>query len=138
MAPPPEARTSVDFGRDILPIVAKKCAACHAGQSPPRLDAAAAGTSAGPAAEAPRGVYDALMVEDPAGGEQSPYGKYVHRGRARTSPLVWHLYGRNTSRPWDGEAGRHLAKPVPPGRAVPLTEEEKRLIVRWIDLGAAY
>ncbi|MGO8752181.1 MAG: hypothetical protein ACLQNE_40095 [Thermoguttaceae bacterium] len=139
LAPPPESRTSIEFGRDILPIVAKKCVPCHAhGQSPPRLDAAAAGASAGPAAESPRGVYDALMAGEAAGGEQNPYGKYVHRGRARTSPLVWHVYGRNTSRPWDGDAGRHLAKPIPLGSAVPLTEEEQRLIVRWIDMGAVY
>ena len=57
--------------------------------------------------------------------------------RARTSPLLWRLFGRNTSRAWDrkGRPGQPLP-PMPPPGADPLTDEEKRAFVEWIDLGA--
>ena len=76
------------------------------------------------------------MAQGPAAADTSGLGKYVHPGRARTSPLVWHLYGQNTSRPWDGAAARGVAKPIPGGKSTPLTDAEKQSIVRWIDLGA--
>ena len=108
LCPPPARRRTVDFGRDVKPIVTAKCVPCHkAGGAAPRLDI-------------------------PGG-----WRKYVHPGRARTSPLVWHVYGRNTARGWDGAARERPVKPIPPGKEVPpLTAQEKRRLVEWIDLGA--
>jgi hypothetical protein len=63
---------------------------------------------------------------------------YVHPGRARTSPVIWHLHGRNTSRPWDTEAVEKPAKPIPADRSVELTEDEKRAFAEWIDMGALW
>jgi mono/diheme cytochrome c family protein len=120
-----------------MPVVARNCAVCHAkGGSPPQLDGAAGpgGEADAPAARA----YAALLAPGEAGREAAPRWKYVEPGRARTSPLVWHLLGRNTSRPWDGAAARAAAKPIPPGKAEPLSAEEKRLFVTWIDLGASW
>ena len=62
--------------------------------------------------------------------------RYVVPGKARTSPLVWALYGRDTSRPWDRRAAAAAVKKMPPAGATPLSEDEKRAIVEWIDLGA--
>ncbi len=138
LTPPMEQRTSMDFRRDIMPIVAGKCAACHAKvQAPPQLGPNRPGVESGQAAYA-RIVYDALLATERASDGKIPFGKYVHPGRARTSPLVWHLFGKNTSRPWDGAAGRGIAKPIPPGPSDPLTEAEKQVIVKWIDLGAPW
>ena len=68
--------------------------------------------------------------------EKDRIGKYVHPGRARTSPLIWHIFGRNTSRPWDGDWASKPVKPM--GGNVELSAEEKRLFVEWIDLGAGW
>jgi len=108
---PPERRRTVDFRRDVLPLLNRKCAspACHGGTTPPRLA---------------------------SGVRASDLAKYIHPGRARTSPLVWRIFGRNTAQPWDRSvpAGK-IARMPPPGYA-PLTAEERRMIVEWIDLGA--
>jgi hypothetical protein len=107
---PPERRRTVDFRRDILPILAARCAKCHAAAPLPL-------TSAEPA-------YRSLLV-------------HLQPGRARTSPLVWRIYGRNTARPWDGVAAAPVA-PMPPAGSPPLSPEEKRAIAEWIDLGAPW
>jgi hypothetical protein len=108
---PPERRRRVDFQRDVQPLLTARCAtqACHGGPTPPRLGSGAAGKD---------------------------LGKYVHPGRARTSPLVWSVFGRSTSRPWDRAAPAGKVVPMPPAGHTPLTAEEKRAIVEWIDLGA--
>ncbi|HAK96498.1 MAG TPA: hypothetical protein DCM87_16290 [Planctomycetes bacterium] len=104
---PPERRRTVDFARDIAPIVASRCAACHGGGAKVGL--------AGPEA------FETLCG-------------FLDPGRARTSRVVWHLFGRNTARPWDGAAARQPAVPLPEGAA--LTADERRMFVEWIDLGA--
>ena len=130
--PPVHERTTVDFRRDVLPIVAKKCSGCHGpGGSPPQLASTDANSGALP-------VYEALLARDGAGGRGDLRWKYVHPGSARTSPLAWHVLGLNTSRPWDGPAAARPAKPIPPGSAEPLSDEETAMLVRWIDLGAGW
>ena len=138
VCPPPEHRVAVDFRRQIVPLVAAKCVVCHDKLgSPPNL-AFGPGTTAGGQDAAARKLYEALLAADNAGHEASAYGKYVHPGRARTSPLVWHLFGRNTSYPWDGTAAGRAAKPIPPGRTEPLSDEDRQRFIRWIDLGASW
>jgi hypothetical protein len=104
---PPQRRRTVDYRHDVAPIVEARCRSCHGEGKAVRLGGA--------------DDYDTL-------------GRFVDPGRARTSPLVWHLLGRNTSRPWDGEAGRRAPARMP--RDAGLTEDERRLVVEWIDLGA--
>ncbi|MFH1924295.1 MAG: hypothetical protein ABIP48_30960, partial [Planctomycetota bacterium] len=82
-----------------------------------------------------RQSYENLLT--PA-AEAGAMGKYVHPGRARTSPLVWHVFGRNTARPWDGVAQRESVKRMPPEEAAPLDEQERRTLVEWIDTGALW
>jgi hypothetical protein len=108
LCPPVEKRRTVGFRRDLMPIVQAKCLPCHGPRgAKPRLDS----------------DPGALLA-------------HVEPGRARTSPLAWHLFGRNTARPWDGAAARRRATPIRPGTAEPLTEAERRAFVEWIDLGA--
>ena len=104
---PPRRRT-VDFTRDVQPVLATKCSnrACHGGAAPPRLD-------------------------DPA-----TLAKYVRPGKARLSPLAWSLFDKSTARPWDGAAPPVKIRKMPPEGSTPLTELERRTIIEWIDLGA--
>jgi hypothetical protein len=63
-------------------------------------------------------------------------GRYVDPGQARTSRLVWALFGRNTSRPWDRSGPTAPVKKMPPAGSPQLTIDERRAIVEWIDMGA--
>lgn len=128
--PPVDQRQTVDFRRDVMPVIAKSCAPCHGAEgSPPRLDGGSTGAE---------GVYAALLARETEGGAGAPRWKYVQPGQARTSPLVWHLVGANTSRPWDGPASQQPVKPIPADKKPTLSAEEIDLLVRWIDLGARW
>ncbi len=105
----PEKRRSVDYQHDIAPLVAGRCTLCHAAGQTVDLS--------GPAA------YATL-------------GRYLDPGRARTSRLIWHLLGRNTARPWDGDRAAAPVKPLPPHAE--LTDDERRLFIEWVDLGALF
>jgi len=106
---PPERRRTVDFRRDIFPILAVRCAKCHAA---------------------------ALLSLNSADSANRSLRTHI-RPSARTSPLIWRIYGRNTARPWDGVTAAPV-KPMPPAGSPPLTIEEKRAIAEWIDLGAPW
>jgi hypothetical protein len=138
LLPPPEQRRTVDFRRDVAPIIAGKCAPCHSNDKMPlvldgRLESAVELTGKLPLDQ----DYARLLAADESAQPASPWGRYVHAGRARTSPLVWHVFGRNTSRPWDGPLAASPVKPMPPGDAKPLSDTEKRTLVEWIDMGAS-
>jgi hypothetical protein len=138
-APPVEERQSIDFQRDLMPIVAAKCLPCHAqGGSPPDLTRGKPAPADATDAAIARTVYEALLEPAAVGPKGDPRGKYVDPGRARTSTLVWHVFGKNTSRPWDGEATKGRAKPIAADAPQPLTTEENATIVQWIDLGAPW
>jgi hypothetical protein len=125
---PAEERRTVDFRRDVMPIVAGKCAACHGDAG--GLSLADDGNGTGSFNQAYRNLL--------AAGDGPGRGKYVHSGRARTSPLIWHLYGRNTSRSWDGADKAGTPRLMPPDGAPALTEGEKRTFVEWVDMGALW
>jgi hypothetical protein len=133
LCPPPRQRRTVDFRHDVLPILQSKCAGCHGkGDSP----LCVAETSA-PAGDirAARQVYERLLTPETA---SSPYGKYVQQGKARTSRLMWRLFGENTSRPWDRPVAEAKGKRMPPAGSESLTEKEQQVFVEWIDSGAMW
>jgi len=123
---PPERRRTVDFRRDVMPILAAKCASCHGkGGTPPRLDGGRQG-------------YENLLGTRASGTPAGSGDALVHLGRARTSPLIWHLFGRNTSRPWDGAAAGAPGAASTRCDARRLADDDKRTFVEWIDLGAMW
>ncbi len=105
---PAERRRLVSFEKSVKPIFEKSCAmgACHGGSVPPRL--------------------------------LDPDALRVHlAGSARTSPLVWHLLGRNTSRPWDPPVVTNPGvERMPPAGSAPLSDDDRRTIMEWVDMGA--
>jgi Hydrazine synthase alpha subunit middle domain len=122
---PPGRRRTVDFRRDVAPILAARCSnqACHGGSVEPIFSGVAR-------------AYENLF------GKPSPpranRAAYVDPGRARTSRLVWAIFGRNTARPWDRLGAVPAPKQMPPSGSPALTELERRAIIEWIDLGAEF
>ena len=116
---PPDKRRTVNFSRDVGPVIAAKCASCHDSDGPPP-------NLAGDFMR----TYISLLPEK---------GGYVRSGQARTSPLIWRLFGRNTSRPWDATYDPDASiESHPPAGAEPLTADERSAFVEWIDLGARW
>jgi len=128
---PAEKRRVVDFTRDVQPILTRKCAGCHDG-SEGELDLRETELS-------PRmtRAYASLRAGTPANERAPIAGRWVHPGQARTSPLIWRLFGRNTSRPWDEtyDAQKECGT-CPPANTESLTTDEKQTLIEWIDLGA--
>ena len=93
-------RRTVDFRRDVMPIIERKCMGCH-GDSAREFDLELKPTGGADQ------VYAALLegVEDSVAGSDPVRGKYIHPGQARTSPLVWRLFGRNTVSSEDAAMG---------------------------------
>ena len=136
---PPERRRYVDFRRDVMPIVKAKCASCHGSAGPLRLDGGLKLVDHDGHAFFNRAYENLLAAHDVSGEIRSALGRYVHAGRARTSPLIWHLFGQDTSRPWDTPVQTRLeVRPMPPEGAPALNDDEKRTFVEWIDTGALW
>ncbi len=136
---PPERRRTVDFRRDIMPIIDRKCVACHDAQGDaPRLDGGLTLQSEPDGSAHFNRAYTNLLETVPTVGRDTFVGKYVEPGKARTSPLIWHLFGKNLARSWDGEQARREAVRIPAGRVEPLTDLEQRAFVEWVDLGAMW
>jgi Tol biopolymer transport system component len=136
---PPERRRQVDFRRDVMPVVEAKCVSCHGPGKTLRLDGGLELVDHGSRAYFNRAYESLLAAHETAQSLGSAFGKYVHAGRARTSPLVWHLFGYDTSRPWDPRAKSSPgARLMPPEGAAALSDDEKRTFVEWIDTGAQW
>jgi hypothetical protein len=121
---PVKRRRTVDFQCDVMPIITNKCIQCHAkADSIPRLTEDSSNQN-----------YKNLLIEAENAGD----GKYIHPGKARTSPLIWHIFGRNTSRPWDDTYSQQNVPQMPPTEGWALTADEKRTFIEWIDMGALW
>ena len=129
VTPPAEDRRSVDFRRDIMPIIESQCVACH-GNSDSILRLTAESGRDGECNQA----YKTLLEQE----EGSAEGKYVYRHRARASRLIWHILGKNTSRPWDGECFNETVPADSEIVAAELSDEEKKALIEWVDMGAVW
>lgn len=147
VTPPASQRRSVDFREAIVPILKNRCASvsCHGMPDAPVYLPLVADQ---PVLQDLQQAYAALRSAVEGGpGTPSPLpqrGKYVDAGRARTSPLIWRLFGADTSRPWDRGSDQAMSTPKkvkpmpPPDKGGPLSDEEIRVFVEWIDLGASW
>ena len=137
----PTKGQTVTFRKDIQPILTKNCSivGCHV---PPRPTADMNLT-----ADRLNGDRDAALADrfGPAYAnllarqDNKPFGiggRRVHPGDARSSPMMWMLYGRALApqfKPAPFETPMLTAHPGPM-----LPEAQLDLIRKWIDLGAQY
>ncbi len=133
LTPEPRRRRTVGFFPDVMPIVSAKCATCHTDRHPTLKLTDKPGDSA-----AQRGGRAYRFLMESSESTTTGKGKYIVPGEARNSPLIWRIFGRGMSRPWDPARPTGVVKPMPPKNAKPLTSEEKQTLVEWIDLGAAW
>jgi hypothetical protein len=133
---PPARRRVVDFRRDVAPILAGPCSSpsCHGAQGVqpgllPETNQAASPIEA----DGWKPVYESLLGKLQGGRGRSDSEQCIRPGEARNSPLIWHLFGENTSRPWD-ELGGQPKVDV----SAQLTDEQRKVFVEWIDLGALW
>jgi outer membrane protein assembly factor BamB len=121
LTPPAESRRSITFKDQVMPILETRCAHCHGDPEARFAFLSTAGETRA------KDAFAALMeAED----------RYIDPGRARTSYLVWLLFGRDTSRPWDRD--ETAPREVPASHLDLLDGAERRTIVEWIDLGARW
>ena len=143
VAPPEKERRTVDFRRDLMPIINKTCAtpSCHDSK------AAAGGLDLGGDFElvfhrkgcTGRKLDGAFFNRAYEGFLQSPrfrIGKLVIPSAARHSPLIWRLYGRRLGYPDVRVPYKGPLTQMPPG--MPLTDAEKKLFVEWVDIGGQW
>ncbi|MGB6854058.1 MAG: hypothetical protein WBG49_15875 [Thermoanaerobaculia bacterium] len=121
LTPPAESRRSVTFKEQVMPIIETHCARCHADPEARFPFVSTAGESRA------EETFVALMsTENPM----------INPGRARTSYLIWLLFGRDTSRRWDRDGT--VSRDVPASHLDLLNADERRTFVEWIDLGARW
>lgn len=174
--------TSVEYHRDVRPILSRSCVACHTAKD---------GSPAGNLVlddETPiqfehhgefPGTYYRLAVDERAKFGHKPVGydswgypqasRYIRKLQSRRSLLAWKIFGRrldgfsnddhpSESKPGAGDLVDHgkiidpkgnghrvdidlVGSIMPPpdavaaGKVAPLSDEDRRTLVRWIDLG---
>ncbi len=124
----PGRRRSVTFRQHVLPLLKAHCSDCH-GEAGGVLPFGSLADEAGA-----MGTYDALTAG--RDGEGSARRPLVTPGSATTSPLIWQLFGRDTSQTPD--AGTSTITLIAPGHLDLLSDEERRVFTEWIDLGAQW
>ncbi|GJQ59244.1 MAG: hypothetical protein D8M57_05195 [Candidatus Scalindua sp. AMX11] len=125
---------TVDFRRDIQPLIDAKCAGCHSdGQSPNFANSTKLVSVDGIAAFSRS--YNSLLAPH-VGKDKNIGGRYVNPSAAINSPLIWRLYEEQLSQfettsntfPLEGRVMHNKL----------LTPEERYLFVEWVDLGAQW
>lgn len=132
---------TVSFRRDVQPIISTRCAAtdCHVPPFPTAgmnltADQLNEGGDA-PLAEWFGPAYANLLARQ----ENKPSaigGRRVHPGDARSSPMMWMLYGRALAPQYTPAPFERTMISAHPGPMLP--DAQLELIRKWIDLGAQY
>jgi hypothetical protein len=115
---PPERRRTAGFQDYVWPILEASCLRCHG-----RPDAVQ-NWSGGP-----RRAYENLLK---ARANDSDGGLLVQPGRARSSRLIWALFGRQMDGPNKGQE----FKAMPRGGS--LGQFDRQAWIEWVDLGAPW
>ncbi|MBK7859780.1 MAG: hypothetical protein IPJ65_14395 [Archangiaceae bacterium] len=122
----PAAAVTVDFRRDVQPILTAKCAGCHFGPLAP------AGLSLTAAATAHyTDAYESLLAPGFGSGGGLVYVD-ADGARARGSSLAERLLGREL------EAPRAVSGSCPPAAAPALDGGELKTLLLWLELGATW
>lgn len=143
VAPPKAKRRTVDFRRDLMPIIERKCSSskCHglptkAGGLDLRKGFELVFHRSGSRGRKLNGAFFNHAYESLLQAPASRVGTLVNPGAAKYSPLIWRLYGKKLAHTDTRNPYKKPVKLMPPNE--PLTDAEKKLFVEWVDLGAQW
>ena len=125
---------TIDFRRDLQPIIDAKCANCHGAAQGPNLSGSTDLVSVSGIAAYSK-AYNSLLASQRE-KDRNLGGRYVHPSSAINSLLIWRLYEEPLSQfeprnnPFPKE-GRVMHDKL-------LTPEERFMFVEWVDLGAQW
>ena len=125
---------TIDFRRDLQPIIDAKCANCHGAAQGPNLSGSTDLVSVSGIAAYSK-AYNSLLAPQRE-KDRNLGGRYVHPSSAINSLLIWRLYEEPLSQfeprknPFPRE-GRVMHDKL-------LTPEERFMFVEWVDLGAQW
>jgi hypothetical protein len=129
-----DKRRTIDFRRDLQPIIDAKCASCHMSNQAPDLSGGSATVTESGIAAFSRS-YNSLLAPQ-RGKDTNLGGKYIHPASAINSLLIWRLYEEELS------PHKPKAQPFPTEGRVNhsriLTPDERYKFVEWIDIGAQW
>ena len=142
----PQRFVSVEYFRDIVPILDARCASCHGASTPagpgPGLTLA---SNAAPVQGWPAALH-ALVLNpiDPVSGasysasfigQRLQPTRYVRAMQARQSLLLWAVWNQRLDGRSNAQPGDDLDfQPHPP--IAGLSDAERMTLVRWVDTGA--
>ncbi len=141
-------QTTVEYFRDIVPILQARCVMCHSAANPAAGLPLASNTSTinGFPGAYYRLIRDSDAVYSPAapggGGYEEPQlTHYVRAFQSRQSLLIWKIWGERLDGRANGDRSDDLdyagSMSHPDGIGVTgMTNNEKVTLSRWIDLGA--
>ncbi len=145
---------NVEYHRDIKPIFARSCVACHGAKSDKPAGGLVLDDHQRVKDLSVPGTYRTLVHP-----KDSKATRYVWPSQSRNSLLTWKVFGRRTDGfpekliesakgdfrghldrggiPYEPFKGSIMPPPeaVKSGKVAALTDEDRRTIVRWIDLG---
>jgi hypothetical protein len=125
---------TIDFRRDLQPIIDAKCANCHGAAQGPNMSGSTDLVSVSGIAAFSK-AYNSLLAPQ-RGKDRNLGGRYVHPSSAINSLLIWRLYEEPLSQfeprnnPFPRE-GRVMHDKL-------LTPEERFMFVEWVDMGAQW
>jgi hypothetical protein len=120
----------VEFNRDVVPILNKRCVSCHT-----------AGGTGNMFILDGSGGRDAWSVISEDGKYADPQrSKYIRIPQARQSLFVWAAWGERLDGRTNAERDKDVdypgeGDPADPHKAMAITDKEKRTLARWVDLG---
>jgi hypothetical protein len=145
---------NVEYHRDIKPIFERSCVACHTKKAEKPAGGLVLDDDMRGRDQSYPGTYATLVHP-----RDSKVTRYVWPSQSRNSLLAWKLFGRRTDGfpekmvpGAEGDHASHLdrggipykpfagsimppAEAVAEGKVAPLTDEDRRTLLRWIDLG---
>lgn len=147
----PVHETTLEYFRDIVPILQARCASCHSAASPAAGLPLASNTSTISDGRTWPGAYYRLIRDSgatyspppPTGGDyQEPQlTHYVRAFQSRQSLLMWKIWGQrldgrnNATRSDDIDYVSSASHPDGVGVSA-MTNDEKFTLARWLDIGA--
>ena len=121
----PEKQVGIEYYRDVLPIIERRCVGCHT----------AGADNGGLVLDSSNGADAWTVLHKDAGIGYPQVSRYIRTPQARESFLIWNVYGSRLDGRSNDERSNDIDFTGHP-EIIGLTSKEKRVFARWVDLGS--